>query len=288
MAPKVKSFYDHDTGSFSYIVYDKFAGNGAVIDPVLNFDLYSGSVSYQLAEQLLHFIEESQLTITWILETHAHADHLTAAQYLKGITGAKLAVGGGISSVQKTFKGVFDLDDEFCVDGSQYDHCFADGEEFFCGELTFSVMATPGHTPDSVTYLVGDAAFVGDTLFHPSVGTARCDFPDGSAKVLYQSIQKILSLPSDTRLFLCHDYPEEGREATCQVTIENQLANNIHIGAGKSMEAFVAYRTQRDQHLAVPKLLYPAVQFNINAGTLHSSDVKPQAYFKLPLNFPKQ
>lgn len=284
MSPVVKHFFDPNTYTFSYVVYDEIERVGVIIDPVLDFDVPSGEVSHNSAEKLLAFINKEKLSIEWILETHAHADHLSGAQYLKSKTSAKVAIGIGITSVQKTFKGVFNFPESFATDGSQFDHCFRDDEVFMVGSFDVKVLSTPGHTNDSVTYLIGDAAFIGDTLFHPNVGTARCDFPGGDSHMLYLSIQKILNLPPDTRLFLCHDYPEKTREPIYQVSIEEQRAKNIHINDSFSEQDFISFRKSRDKQLAVPKLLYPAIQVNIAAGVFPSEEGVQQRYLKLPVN----
>lgn len=285
MTPVVIDFYHTASGTFSYLVYDPETLIGAIVDPVLDFDMASGVVSYESANKILSLVADKNLHIAWILETHAHADHLTSAQYLKHKTGASVAIGRGISKVQKTFKAVYNLSDEFNVEGEQFDQCFDDGDKFTVGNIPVTVLATPGHTNDSVTYLIGDAAFIGDTMFHPNVGTARCDFPGGDAATLYQSIQQILSLPENTRLFLCHDYPEEGREATCQVSIAQQRANNIHVNDGCSEQDFIQFRTSRDSQLAVPQLLYPSVQVNIAAGHFPKSESNSVMYLKTPITF---
>lgn len=283
MNPVVKHFFDPATFTFSYVAFDPDNKVGVIVDPVLDFDQASGQISYKSADQLLAYIEQEGLTIEWILETHAHADHITAAQYLRSKTQAKIAIGSGISQVQKTFKSVFNLAAEFNVDGSQFDQCFEDNDQINIGELTLTVMATPGHTNDSMTYVIGDAAFIGDTMFHPQVGTARCDFPGGDAAMLYHSIQRILKLPEHTRIFLCHDYPEDGREPICQVTIEQQKASNIHVNDSNSEQDFIEFRTKRDDQLGMPKLLYPSVQVNIAAGEFPQPEENGQVYLKAPV-----
>ncbi|MCO4799034.1 MAG: MBL fold metallo-hydrolase [Colwelliaceae bacterium] len=283
MSPLVKHFFDHNTSTFTYVVFDEQKRVGVIIDPVLDFDVSSGKVAYQSADKLLAFINKEQLSIEWILETHAHADHLSSAQYLKSKTFAKIAIGIGITRVQETFKRVFDFPESFATDGSQFDHCFSNDEVFMMGNFEVKVLSTPGHTNDSVTYLIGDTAFIGDTLFHPSLGTARCDFPGGDSHMLYQSIQKILSLPEQTRLFLCHDYPENERVPIFQISIAEQRAKNIHINDNFSEKDFITFRQNRDKQLAVPKLLYPAVQVNIAAGNFPESENNQQVYLKLPV-----
>src|SRR5690606_5974642 len=230
------------------------------------------------------FVRELRLQVDWILETHAHADHLSAAMYLKRETGAKIAIGQGITQVQAHFKDVFGLGDEFATDGSQFDHLFADGERFRIGGLEGRAMATPGHTSDGLTYLIGDAAFVGDTMFDPGLGTARTDFPGGDASTLYRSIQALLALPEGTRLFLCHDYPPEGTEARAVRSIGEQRQHNVHVGGGVDEATFVQRRTERDATLAVPRLLLASLQVNIRAGALPPPDPNGVSYLRLPLN----
>lgn len=283
MNPLVKHFFDPSTFTFTYVVYDEVKRIGAVIDPVLDYDNASGEINYHSAEQVIDFIKQEELTIEWILETHAHADHLTAAQYLREKTSAKIAIGKGISGVQKTFKTVFNFPEAFATDGSQFDHCFNDEETFLLGDIKVRVISTPGHTNDSVTYVIGNSAFIGDTMFHPNVGTARCDFPGGDATMLFHSIQKILSLPENTKLYLCHDYPEEGRKPMCQVSIAEQKADNIHVSDMCSKADFINFRTRRDAQLAVPKLLYPAVQVNIAAGAFPEPESNGESYLKFPV-----
>lgn len=283
MNPEVMSFHDPSTFTFSYVVYDRKGGHAAVIDPVLDYDAASASTSTASANRLLAFIDEHRLTVDWILETHAHADHLTAAAYLKEKTGAKLAIGHGITEVQQRFKALFDLEAGFATDGRQFDRLFADGDRFRIGDLEGRVIATPGHTDDSLTYLVGDAAFVGDTIFAPDTGTARVDFPGGDASKLYRSIRKLFELPATTRLFLCHDYPPAGRQARAQTSIGEQR-RNIHVGADATEDSFVTLRSERDATLSVPRLLLPALQVNIRAGELPLPDDNGIRYLRLPLN----
>ncbi|WP_286271188.1 MBL fold metallo-hydrolase [Thalassotalea hakodatensis] len=287
MKPVVMSFFHDETCTFTYVVFDAEQRSGVVIDPVLDFDQASGKVSYESANQVLEYVNEQQLTIEWILETHAHADHLTAAQYLKHKTNAQVAIGKGIATVQKTFKEIYNLSEAFPVEGEQFDRCFSDGDSFSIGSLTVDVIATPGHTNDSVTYLIGDAAFIGDTMFHPSLGTARCDFPGGDAAMLFNSIQRLFALPPNTRIFLCHDYPEGDRSPTCQVTLVEQKTENIHVKEGNSKQDFIAFRTARDNSLAAPRLLLPAIQVNIAAGHFPKPEGNQQIYLKSPVTFPQ-
>jgi glyoxylase-like metal-dependent hydrolase (beta-lactamase superfamily II) len=282
--PRVESFHDKDTFTFTYVVYDEDGGRAAIVDPVLDFDPHSARTSTGSADRVLAFVREHRLSVDWILETHAHADHLTAAAYLKAATGAKVAIGRGITHVQERFKALFGLAPEFATDGRQFDHLFADGDTFRIGAIEARAMATPGHTDDSLTYLVGDAAFVGDTVFSPETGTARADFPGGDAHKLYRSIRRLFDLPDDTRLFLCHDYPPAGREAHAQSSVHEQKQRNVHVGGGADEAAFVKMRVARDASLAAPRLILPALQVNIRAGELPPPDANGIRYLRLPLN----
>lgn len=284
MNPQVHSFHDPATGTFTYVVYDRAGGHAAVIDPVLDYDAASARTSTASADRVLTYVRGQQLTVDWILETHAHADHLTAAAYLKGETGARVAIGGGITGVQAHFAPLFGLGAEFLPDGGQFDRLLADGDSLPVGDLEVRAIATPGHTHDSLTYLIGDAAFVGDTLFAPGAGTARTDFPGGDARTLYRSIQRLLDLPAGTRLFLCHDYPDDGHPAQPQFTLDDQRRHNIHVGGGKDEDAFVKMRSARDAALPVPRLILPALQVNIRAGELPPPDASGVRYLRLPLN----
>lgn len=285
MKPEVVDFYHANSGTFSYLAFDPEERVGVVIDPVLDFDVASGLVSYDSADAILAYADKHQISVHWVLETHAHADHLTAAQFIKQKTGAKVAIGQGITQVQKTFSAIYNFPKTFNVEGQQFDRRFIEGDEIRVGQLTITVLETPGHTNDSVTYLIGDAAFIGDTMFHPSVGTARCDFPGGNATTLYHSIQRILALPADTRIYLCHDYPEAGRQVTCLVSIAEQKANNIHVSEDKTEQEFIRFRTERDNQLAVPNLLYPSVQVNIAAGKFPEPEKNQEIYLKTPVRF---
>jgi glyoxylase-like metal-dependent hydrolase (beta-lactamase superfamily II) len=255
----------------------------AIIDPALDFDGRSGRTSTDFAELVAAFVRERGLTVEWILETHAHADHLSAAPFLKRGLGGRIAIGQGIGAVQATFKDLLNLEEDLSTDGGQFDHLFADDETFQVGSLEGRVIPTPGHTNDSVTYLIGDAAFVGDSLFMPDGGTARCDFPGGDAHVLYGSIQRLYSLAGETRVFVCHDYGPGGREHLCETTIAAERAGNIHVRDGVTETEFVALRTARDATLAVPELLYPSVQVNIRAGQLPPAEPNGRRYLKLPV-----
>ena len=284
MPPRVAGFYDAATSTFTYVVYDREGGRAAIIDPVLDFDPASARTSTAAADRVLGFASQHGLTADWILETHAHADHLTAAGYLKMKTGAKVAIGRGIIRVQERFKALFGLEAEFPTDGSQFDRLLDDDDELEIGELTVRVMTTPGHTDDSLTYLIDDAAFVGDTVFAADTGTARADFPGGDAHKLYRSIQKLFALPEQTRIFLCHDYAPTQREAQSQSSVSEQQAHNVHVGGGVPEESFVKMRNERDSKLPVPRLILPALQVNIRAGNLPRPDANGIHYLRLPLN----
>lgn len=284
MNPLVQSFYDPATSTFTYVVYDRHGGHAAIVDPVLDFDPAAARISTASADRVLAFVREHALTVDWILETHAHADHLTAAAHLRRETGARVAIGRGITAVQARFKTLFGLEPDFPTDGSQFDRLFADGDEFAIGELRARVVATPGHTDDSLTYVVGDAAFVGDTVFAPETGTARADFPGGDAGKLYRSIRRLFELPADTRLFLCHDYPPAEREARAQSSLDEQRQKNVHVGGDADEASFVKLRTGRDAGLAAPRLILPALQVNIRAGEMPPPDANGIRYLRLPIN----
>jgi glyoxylase-like metal-dependent hydrolase (beta-lactamase superfamily II) len=266
------------------VVYDQRGGHAAIIDPVLDYDPKSGRTATTAADRLLAFVREQQLTLDWIIETHAHADHLSAAAYLKQQLGGRIAIGQQIDGVQRVFKGIFNLETGFATDGRQFDHLFADGDTFAIGQLQAQAIAVPGHTPADMAYHIGDAIFVGDTLFLPDVGTARCDFPGGNAAALYRSIRRLLSFPDHTRLFMCHDYPPEGRAPQWQCTVAEQRAHNIHVHDGISEADFVQLREARDATLAMPVLILPAIQVNIRAGQLPPAEDNGTAYLKIPLN----
>lgn len=284
MQAQVKAFFDPATWTVSYVVFDAPGGHCALVDSVLDYDPKSGRTRTDSADQLIAFVREQNLTVDWILETHAHADHLSAAPYLRKHLGGKIAIGGKITQVQNVFKGIFHLEPEFATNGSQFDHLFEDGDTFAIGTLQAQALPVPGHTPACMAYQVGDAVFVGDTLFMPDVGTARCDFPGGNAHTLYQSVRKLLSLPPETRLFMCHDYPPEGRAAQWECTVADQRARNIHVHDGVSEAEFVAMRTKRDAGLAMPVLILPSVQVNIRAGELPPPEANGVSYLKIPLN----
>lgn len=283
-SPLVQSFFDPATWTYTHVVYDHAGGHGAIIDPVLDFDARSGRTTTTRADEVIAFVRDQNLTIDWIIETHAHADHLSAAPHVQAQVGGRVAIGGAIQQVQRVFKPLFHLEADFPTDGSQFDHLFQDGEPFRIGELMATAWHVPGHTPADMAYVVGDAVFVGDTLFMPDVGSARCDFPGGDAHQLYRSIQRILALPAETRLFLCHDYPPEGRAAQPMCTVADQRQRNIHVRDGISEAEFVAMRQARDATLAMPNLILPSVQVNIRAGHLPPAEADGRRYLKLPVN----
>jgi glyoxylase-like metal-dependent hydrolase (beta-lactamase superfamily II) len=282
--PTVAPFHHAATGTWTYVVSDPASCQAALIDPVLEYDWKSGRTGTASADALAAHCREHGLQVRWILETHAHADHLSAAQHLKALFGAQVAIGSGIRSVQQTFKRLFGLGDGFAPDGRQFDRLLEDGEQLPLGQLTISVLATPGHTSDSVSYLIGDAAFIGDTLFMPDSGSARCDFPGGDAEELYRSVQKIYALPADTRIFVCHDYSPGGRAPLCQTSVAEQRHANIHVRDGIDAASFVKLRTQRDATLDVPNLIIPSVQVNIRAGHLPPPEADGVQYLRVPLN----
>jgi len=282
--PQVRTFHHADTGTFSYVVRDPDGRDAAIIDPVLDYDPAAARTGTDSADEIASYVREHDLDIAWILETHAHADHVTAAPYLKDVLGGTIAIGRGITKVQATFRDVLNLGEALPADGSQFDHLFDDDETFALGGLTGRVIPTPGHTSDSVTYLIGDAAFVGDSLFMPDAGTARCDFPGGDAHVLWQSTRRLFDLPDDTRLFMCHDYGPGGREVRCETTVAEQKRYNIHVGGDRSEDEFVELRTERDATLGMPRLILPAIQINIRAGALPEPEDNGVSYLKIPLN----
>ena len=284
IAAEIESFFDPGTWTFTYVVY---AGKGSpcvVIDSVLNYDSNSGRTTTHSADQVIEFIQENQLKLTWILETHAHADHLTAAPYLQEKLGGKLVIGDRIVNVQQVFKGVFNLDASFATNGSQFDQLVKDGESLAFGDLSLKALFVPGHTPACMAYEIGDVLFVGDTLFMPDVGTARCDFPGGDARTLYQSIQKILAYPKETKLYMCHDYPPTSRPVEYCTTVGAEKAENIHVHDGITEDQFVQMRTQRDSTLDMPKLILPSIQVNIQAGHFPKPESNGKSYLKIPLN----
>lgn len=283
-AATIQAFFDEATFTVTYVAADPGSGKAAIIDPVLDFDPASGRTATASAERVLRYVKEQQLQVEWILETHVHADHLTAAPLLKERLAATTAIGQHVTAVQNTFKGVFNIKG-LATDGSQFDRLFSDDDTFELGALPARVMHTPGHTPGCITYVIGDAAFVGDTLFMPDFGTARTDFPGGSAAKLYDSIQKIFSLPDATRLFMCHDYKAPGRdEFAWETTVAEQRASNKHINDGVSRDEFIAMREQRDSELGMPKLLLPSIQVNVRAGALPDAEDNNVRYLKIPID----
>ncbi len=280
--PLIEAFYDEVTGTVSYVVHD--GERAAIVDPVLDFDPKSGRTRTVSADRVLAHVKANSLAVDWILETHAHADHLTAAPYLKDKLGGQIAIGTQIRRVQTVFKTLFNMEPEFADDGSQFDHLFADGERFRIGALEAQAICVPGHTPADMAYRIGDAVFVGDTMFMPDVGTARCDFPGGDARTLYRSIRRLLDLPGDTRLYMCHDYPPAGRAAAWETTVAEQRATNIHVHDGVSEEDFVQLRNARDATLAMPVLILPSIQVNVRAGHLPPAEDNGVHYLKLPVN----
>ncbi len=284
MPATVEPFFDPATWTWTYVVH---AGQGtacAIIDPVLDYDAKSGRTRTDSAQRVVDYVRAQRLSVQWILETHAHADHLSAAIWLREQLGGRIGIGGRIPTVQGVFKKIFHLEPEFATDGSQFDHLFADDETFAIGDLQARVLSVPGHTPACVAYQVGDVVFVGDTLFPPDVGTARCDFPGGSAQALYHSVRKLLSMPDETRLFMCHDYPPTDRAPRCETRVAEQRAHNIHIHDGISEDQFVAMRTKRDAGLHMPTLILPAIQVNIRAGQMPPPEANGVSYLKIPIN----
>ncbi len=284
MKPAIRSFFDPATSTITHVVREPGGDHCAIIDPVLDFDPKSGRTATESADAVVAYVRQEKLTVDWILETHAHADHLTAAPYLKETLGGKTAIGAHITDVQKVFAGIFNTGPDFATDGSQFDHLFADGDTFKIGAMAGRVMHTPGHTPACITYVIGDAAFVGDTLFMPDYGTARCDFPGGDAKTLYASIGKVLALPPGTRLFMCHDYMPGGRDVAWETTVAYEKANNLHVHDGIEEAAFVKMRTERDKTLDMPVLILPSVQVNMRAGHLPPAEANGVSYLKLPVD----
>ncbi len=286
MKPHVTPFFHPDSSTWTYVVRDPSGTACAIVDPVLDYDPKSGRTATDSAQQVVDHVAREGLEVQWILETHAHADHLSSGHWLKErhYPAARLAIGEGIRKVQKTFRPIFNLGEHFPVDGSQFDHLFSDSEAFRVGALAGTVMAVPGHTNDSVAYLIGDALFTGDSIFMPDGGTARCDFPGGNAHTLFQSIQRMFALPDDTRVFVCHDYAPGGRAHACETTIADEKAGNIHVQNGTSEEQFVAMREARDATLAMPVLILPSIQINIRAGNLPEPEDNGQRYLKIPLD----
>ncbi len=282
--PNVHAFHDEATFTVTYVVSDPATDRAAIIDSVLDFDPASGRTSTTSADEVIAYVNDNGLGVDWILETHVHADHLTGAPYIREKLDGKAAIGANVRAVQEAFKGVFNLKD-LATDGSQFDHLFEDGEAFNVGDIEGRIIATPGHTPACVTYVIGDAGFVGDTMFMPDFGSARTDFPGGSATQLYDSIQKILGLPGETRLFMCHDYKAPGRdEYAWETSVAEQRADNIHVNDEVSKEQFVDMRESRDSQLGMPKLILPSLQVNLRAGNLPDPEDNDISYLKIPLD----
>ncbi len=285
MSPDVVCFFDDKTNSASYVVSDPETGHAAIVDPVLDYDPVSGRTSTDSAQKIVDHVGDKKLTVDWIVETHVHADHLTASVWLKEKLGGKTGIGAGIREVRATFGALFNATDVLDAEDAPFDDLFADGATFNIGNIESRVMATPGHTPACVTYIIGDACFVGDTMFMPDSGTARCDFPGGDAKQLFESLQKIIALPDDMRLFVCHDYGAGGsRDFAWETTVGEQRANNIHIGGGTLEHDYVQMRRDRDATLGLPRLIVPAVQVNMRAGNFPPAEDNGTSYIKVPLN----
>lgn len=281
---KTQAFFDPKTWTVSYVVWDPATRRAAVIDPVLDYDFKSGRTGTSSADQLLAHLSAHQLAVDWILETHAHADHLSAAHYLRERVGGRIAIGENIRVVQATFKKIYNLDRSFLPDGGQFDHLFKDGERFMIGEIEATAMLVPGHTPADMAYRIDGSVFVGDTLFMPDVGTARADFPGGDARQLYRSIKRLLDLPPETIIYVCHDYPPASRKAAWQTTVADQRAHNIHVHDGVSEEEFVVMRQKRDATLEMPTLILPSIQVNIRGGALPPAEENGVSYLRIPLN----
>ena len=282
-APKVKAFFENDSNTVSYIVSDPATKKAAIIDSVLDFDYASGTIGFDHADMMIDYATAQKLDVEWLIETHVHADHLSAAPYIQQKLGGKLGISDRISEVQKVFGKIFNAGTKFERDGGQFDHLFADGDQYKIGELSAVAIATPGHTPACMVHLIGDVVFVGDTLFMPDGGTARADFPGGDARTLYQSIQKILTLPDETRMFVCHDYAPNDREFLWETTVGAQRANNIHVGNNASEDSFVEMREKRDDSLAMPRLIIPSIQVNMRAGHMPDAEENGVTYLKVPV-----
>ena len=282
--PDVSGHFDPATNTISYIVRDSASDHCAIVDSVMDIDYAAGRISYEGADEIIAFIENHNLQLEWLIETHVHADHLSAAPYIQSKLGGKLGIGENITVVQDTFGKIFNEGTEFQRDGSQFDRLFTDGDSYQIGGLTAHVMHTPGHTPACMTHVVGDAAFVGDILFMPDGGSARADFPGGDARTLYRSIQRVLALPRETRLFMCHDYGPNGRDIQWETSVGDEIDHNIHVGKGTDEDTFVKMREERDATLAMPKLIIPSLQVNMRAGQLPPKDESGKSFLKVPLN----
>ncbi|WP_224826554.1 MBL fold metallo-hydrolase [Cognatishimia sp. MH4019] len=281
--PEVQAFFDEATNTISYIVKDPSSNSCAIVDSVMDIDYAAGRITYDHADELIHQIEAQGLKLEWIIETHVHADHLSAAPYIQEKLGGKIGIGAKIMIVQNVFGKLFNEGTEFQRDGSQFDALFEDGDTYMIGNMQAFAMYTPGHTPACMVHVMGDAAFVGDTLFMPDSGSARCDFPGGSAEELYKSIMKVLALPDATRLFMCHDYGPNGRDIAWETTVADEKEHNIHVGRGKTKEDFIKFRTERDAQLAMPKLIIPSLQVNMRAGQV-PTDEDGNPMLKVPVN----
>ncbi|WP_186418141.1 MBL fold metallo-hydrolase [Bosea sp. CS1GBMeth4] len=282
--PEVTAFFDGETNTVSYVVKDPGSKACAIIDSVMDIDYAAGRIAYESADEIIAFVREHGLEVAWLIETHVHADHLSAAPYIQGKLGGRIGIGDRITIVQETFGKVFNEGTEFQRDGSQFDRLFADGDSYMIGGLEAFAMHTPGHTPACMTHVIGDAAFVGDTLFMPDGGSARADFPGGDARTLYRSIRRVLALPPQTRLFMCHDYGPNGREIRWETTVAEQREHNIHVRDGISEDEFVAMREKRDATLAMPRLIIPSLQVNMKAGELPKPDESGKRFLKVPLD----
>ncbi len=283
--PRVEAFFDEDTMTISYVVTDPATQKCAIVDSVLDYDPKAGRTSSTSADRIIDHVKKQGLEVEWLLETHVHADHLSAAPWLQEQLGGKLAIGDNIRVVQDTFGKVFNAGTDFARNGSQFDHLFTDGETYKVGEIEARALHTPGHTPACMTHVIGDAGFVGDTIFMPDFGTARCDFPGGDARTLFRSIQKIMALPDETRLFMCHDYlPDTRSDYAWETTVGDQRKNNIHVHEGVAEEDFVQMRTERDQKLQMPRLILPSVQVNMRAGHFPPAENNGVSYLKIPVN----
>jgi glyoxylase-like metal-dependent hydrolase (beta-lactamase superfamily II) len=282
--PEVAGFFDPETNTISYVVKDPSSKACAIVDSVMDIDYAAGRISYTSADKIVDFVQENGLAVEWLIETHAHADHLSAAPYMQGKLGGRIGIGENIKIVQEVFAKIFNEGTEFQRDGSQFDRLFKEGDTYRIGTMTAFAMHTPGHTPACMTHVIGNAAFVGDTLFMPDGGSARADFPGGDARVLYRSTKKVLSLPGEMRLFMCHDYAPGGREIRWETSVAEERANNIHVRDGVSEDEFVAMRTARDKTLDMPKLIIPSIQVNIRAGELPPADESGKRFLKVPVN----
>ena len=282
--PDVKAFFDAPTNTISYVVRDPRSAACAVVDSVLDIDYAAGRISHESADAIIAYIERNGLRLEWLIETHVHADHLSAATYIKGKLGGRIGIGEKITVVQETFGKVFNEGPEFCRDGSQFDRLFKDGDSYTIGTMTGLALHTPGHTPACMTHVIGDAAFVGDTIFMPDGGSARADFPGGNARTLFRSVRRVLELPGDTRLFMCHDYGPNGREIRWETTVAQERAKNIHVRDGISEDEFVAMRETRDKTLGMPRLILPSLQVNMRAGVLPPPDKDGRQFLKVPVN----